>query len=123
MATHATFLDEVAEFLGQSAVPEAPGVEKHGEAPDTGGDELLLASHELLAETKELLASYEAPPENSLEEDASNTAKSSEEDSQQDVPRGKLAVEKRREIRNAQAAKRRLRHRQQVKEEKETLKL
>ncbi|KAL3659851.1 hypothetical protein V7S43_015153 [Phytophthora oleae] len=99
----ATFLDEVPEFLGENS-----------------GDELLLDSHDLLAETEELLASNEAPTENG---DASNTAKSSEEDKQKAVPKGKLSAEKRREIRNAQAAKRRLRYRQHMKEERETLKL
>ncbi|KAK1940823.1 hypothetical protein P3T76_007529 [Phytophthora citrophthora] len=126
MATPTTFFDELAAFLDQSAVPDVPDVDKHEEVLVTGDDELLLASNELLAETKELLASYETPSTNSQEEDVSSssvTVESSGKDTQKAASRGKMSAEKRREIRSAQAAKRRLRHRQQLKLERETLKV
>ncbi|KAG1687215.1 hypothetical protein DVH05_005329 [Phytophthora capsici] len=115
----ANFLDELGEFLGS----DASVVESHGEALGTGDDELLLASHELLAETEELLASYAAPPKMTQGEDAISSSKASAKSDQKAGPKSKLSAEERREIRNAQAAKRRQRHRQQLKQERETLKI
>ncbi|KAK1931396.1 hypothetical protein P3T76_013152 [Phytophthora citrophthora] len=126
MAHPTTFFDELAEFLDHSAIPDASIPVSHEESSITGSDELLLASHKLLAETEELLTSYETPPSSSQEEtiiSSSNAAESPEKDKQKDAPRGELSAEKRREVRKEQAAKRRLRHRQQLKEERETLKL
>eukprot|EP00644_Phytophthora_capsici_P002664 jgi/Phyca11/543346/estExt2_Genewise1Plus.C_PHYCAscaffold_110618 len=118
MASHRDFLDELAEFLDL----EAPVVESHVQSNGTEDDELLLASHELLAETEELLASC-AEPQAKDAVPSSNTAESSTKSNQKAGPRSKLSDEKRREIRSAQAAKRRLRHRQQLKQDRETLKI
>ncbi|KAG7384944.1 hypothetical protein PHYPSEUDO_002090 [Phytophthora pseudosyringae] len=129
METHEDrdFLDEVTGFLDQCEGPDAPVVEeKPHEASATRGDDgLLLATHQLLAETEELLASCTAPVDNKQEEGASPAStqgKSSQEDTRGSAQHGKVSVEQRRQIRNAQAAKRRLRYRRKLKGEKETLK-
>ncbi|KAL4145154.1 hypothetical protein PRNP1_012827 [Phytophthora ramorum] len=98
MDADAAFLAEVTGFL-DAAVAAGTG---HA-TPTTGDEALLLDSHQLLAETEELLASCNTPK-----------AKVASQKSQ-------ISAEERREIRNAQAAKRRLRYRQKLKDEKEIL--
>ncbi|KAE9346456.1 hypothetical protein PR003_g7414 [Phytophthora rubi] len=73
-------------------------------------DSLLVSSHQLLAETEALLSS-EADNNSLLGANSTRTVSKAEP----------ISAEKRREIRNAQAAQRRLRYRQKLKNEKETL--
>ncbi|KAE8893153.1 hypothetical protein PF005_g27499 [Phytophthora fragariae] len=73
-------------------------------------DSLLVSSHQLLAETEALLSS-EADNNSLIGANSVQTVSKAEP----------ISAEKRREIRNAQAAQRRLRYRQKLKNEKETL--
>ncbi|KAG6949264.1 hypothetical protein JG688_00014695 [Phytophthora aleatoria] len=123
-ATDAAFLAEVAAFLDQNDAPEAAEKVYHKEVTTPGDDGLLLASHQLLAETEELLPSYDTPTDTQQElnvNSASTNTNSSEDDNTETLQNDNISTEKRREIRNAQAAQRRLRYRQKLREEKETL--
>ncbi|ETP11149.1 hypothetical protein F441_13312 [Phytophthora nicotianae CJ01A1] len=119
------FLDEVATFLDQTDAPEGTRNHSHEAATTSVDDSLLLASHQLLAETEDLLASHKNSDCYQRQQDvrsASTNAKSSEDDRSESQCTDVLSAEKRREIRNALAAQRRVRYRQKLKDEKEVLK-
>ncbi|ETP11166.1 hypothetical protein F441_13309 [Phytophthora nicotianae CJ01A1] len=119
------FLDEVATFLDQTDAPEGARNHSHEAATTSVDDSLLLASHQLLAETEDLLASHKNSDCYQRQQDvrsASTNAKSSEDDRSESQCTDELSAEKRREIRNALAAQRRVRYRQKLKDEKEVLK-
>ncbi|ETL88108.1 hypothetical protein L917_12793, partial [Phytophthora nicotianae] len=119
------FLDEVATFLDQTDAPEGAKNHSHEAATTSVDDSLLLASHQLLAETEDLLASHKNSDYYQRQQDvrsASTNAKSSEDDRSESQCTDELSAEKRREIRNALAAQRRVRYRQKLKDEKEVLK-
>ncbi|KAG6945111.1 hypothetical protein JG688_00016737 [Phytophthora aleatoria] len=64
-------------------------------------------SHQLLAETEELLPSYDTPTDTQQElnvNSASTNTNSSEDDKTETLQNDNISTEKRREIRNAQAA-------------------
>ncbi|KAG6956366.1 hypothetical protein JG687_00010651 [Phytophthora cactorum] len=124
VATDAAFLAEVAVFLDQNDAPEAAEKMYHKEVTTPGDDGLLLASHQLLAETEKLLSSYDTPTDTQHElnvNSESTNTNPSEEDKTETLQNDNISTEKRREIRNAQAAQRRLRYRQKLRDEKETL--
>ncbi|KAG7384942.1 hypothetical protein PHYPSEUDO_002088 [Phytophthora pseudosyringae] len=109
-------LADVTGFLADCRVP-APGPDPQLHPRRVlSGDGLLLATHELLAETETLLSSLDtdhqqtrtSPTAPSVSAYASTKAE-------------QLSAQERRELRNAQAAKRRLRYRQKLKDERETL--
>ncbi|ETO70057.1 hypothetical protein F444_13445 [Phytophthora nicotianae P1976] len=119
------FLDEVATFLDRTDAPEGARNHSHEAATTSVDDSLLLASHQLLAETEDLLASHKNSDYYQRQQDvrsASTNAKSSEDDRSESQCTDVLSAEKRREIRNALAAQRRVRYRQKLKDEKEVLK-
>ncbi|KAG3032861.1 hypothetical protein PC121_g24379, partial [Phytophthora cactorum] len=120
----AAFFDEVAVFLDQNDAPEAAEKENHEAATTPRDDGLHLDSRQLLAETEELLASYDTPTDTQQElnvNSASMNTNSSEDDKTETLQNDNISTGKRREIWNAQAAQRRLRYRQKLQDEKETL--
>ncbi|GMF18340.1 unnamed protein product [Phytophthora lilii] len=106
----ADLLADVAGFLVECDLPSPP-VDGPARAGDDG---LLLSSHQLLQETETLLSALDASAPSSDENSAANG-------NRDHLQSGQVSAAKRREIRNAQAAKRRLRYRQKLKNEKETL--
>eukprot|EP00644_Phytophthora_capsici_P005951 jgi/Phyca11/97785/e_gw1.2.733.1 len=83
----------------------------------------LVASEQLLTETEELLALYPHPVNKRNDTVSDSSPKLSEEEDKPNVtPKGRLSDDLRQAVRNAQAAKRRHRYRQQLKEERESLK-
>jgi hypothetical protein len=114
------FLADVTGFLAQC--------EGEGEADVQGSssidnDRLLLSSHQLVAKTEELLASCKTQTENQKEnEERANSTLSHSCSPVEDAARKRnFLAEDRREIRNVQAAKRRQRYRQKLRDERETL--
>ncbi|KAF1784826.1 hypothetical protein GQ600_24044 [Phytophthora cactorum] len=80
-------------------------------------------SHQILAKNEELLAYHKVSDclrEQNHNSTSTNT-KSSEEDKTENLQNDNISAGKRREIWNAQAAQRRLRYRQKLQDEKETL--
>ncbi|KAJ8544642.1 hypothetical protein ON010_g11626 [Phytophthora cinnamomi] len=110
------FLAEVAGFLGDCDASNAPSEVKNDNAATPSNDDLVLASHQLVEETEELLSGFSAPPE----QEPPCKSQSAEPKTLK-IKKAPVSAEKRREIWNAQAAKRRQRYRQKVKDEKETL--
>ncbi|ETI38993.1 hypothetical protein L914_14778 [Phytophthora nicotianae] len=120
----AAFLDEVAAFLDQDGVQEAMDTTNRKEATTSSDYELLLASHQLLAETAGLLASSKTAVSNQQEQDvnfAHTSTNSSEESTSIALQNVQISAKSRREVRHAQAAQRRQRHREKIRDEKETL--
>ncbi|KAF1784818.1 hypothetical protein GQ600_24035 [Phytophthora cactorum] len=81
--------------------------ENHEAATTPRDDGLHLDSRQLLAETEELLASYDTPTDTQQDLDvnsASMNTKSSEEDKTENLQNDNISAGKRREIWNAQAA-------------------
>ncbi|RLN67031.1 hypothetical protein BBJ28_00019011 [Nothophytophthora sp. Chile5] len=116
----AAFLAEVRALLGDY---EAPLIQEEGHGTATDGDALLLDSHRLLAETEALLSSFSAPsvaPVSVQEPEASQST--AQATSPQNTVKGspqpvQTLDERRRAARNAQAAKRRVKYRQRLKDE------
>ncbi|KAE9282423.1 hypothetical protein PF008_g27645 [Phytophthora fragariae] len=100
-------LADVARFLVKT---DASSVLVQATPLKSKPDSLLVSSHELVAETEALLSS-EADHNSLLGANSVQTVSKAEP----------ISAEKRREIRNAQAAQRRLRYCQKLKNEKETL--
>ncbi|KAE8971565.1 hypothetical protein PF011_g25989 [Phytophthora fragariae] len=100
-------LADVARFLVKT---DASSVLVQATPLKSKPDSLLVSSHQLVAETEALLSS-EADHNSLLGANSVQTVSKAEP----------ISAEKRREIRNAQAAQRRLRYCQKLKNEKETL--
>ncbi|RAW33100.1 hypothetical protein PC110_g10581 [Phytophthora cactorum] len=111
----AALLADVTGFLTDCNAT-APSLDQHHKTPPSFSDDgLVVATNQLLAETETLLSSLETPPQEQIAPNTSignrlNAAKTDQ-----------VLAEKRREYRNVQAAKRRLKYRQKLKDEKETL--
>ncbi|KAJ8516670.1 hypothetical protein ON010_g18420 [Phytophthora cinnamomi] len=103
------FLAEVAGFLGDCDASSAPSEVKNDNAATSSNDDLVLASHQLVEETEELLSGFSAPPEQEPPCKSQST-----EPKTLKIKKAPVSAEKRREIRNAQAAKRRQRYRQKT---------
>ncbi|KAI9990891.1 hypothetical protein PInf_018508 [Phytophthora infestans] len=119
----AAVLLDVTQFLANCKAPSAL-VDQHSNTPPSFSDDgLLLATQQLVAETEVLLSSLETPPQEPTAPSTLSIPKGSTSTSyeQQPVHTDRTSAEQTREIRNAQAAKRRLKHRQKLKDEKNSL--
>ncbi|KAH7465576.1 hypothetical protein KRP22_014321 [Phytophthora ramorum] len=110
------FLPDMADFLRECDALEPPTEFQVGPDAKTATTDLLLDSHELIAETEALLATYSGAPHISSANVPANR-----------TPVGantthRTNADQRREIKNAQAAKRRLKYRAKLKNERQTLK-
>jgi hypothetical protein len=118
-------LADVSSFQAELSAPSPAPLNA---APTSTDDGLLLASQYLLADTETLLSSLPSESQRGHEREAQEAtqAKTSEHTkTSRNVTveaKEKMSPNQQRELRNAQAAKRRLRHRLKLKEEKETLK-
>ncbi|RLN80924.1 hypothetical protein BBJ28_00003394 [Nothophytophthora sp. Chile5] len=116
----AAFLAEVRALLGDY---ETPLSQQEGHDTTTDGDALLLDSHRLLAETEALLSSFSAPsaPSASVQEPEASQSTAQVTNPHNTVEGRSQPIqtldERRRAVRNAQAAKRRVKYRQRLKDE------
>ncbi|KAF4134757.1 hypothetical protein GN958_ATG16013 [Phytophthora infestans] len=116
-------LADVSRFLA-ACNATAPSVDPYHKAPASASDDgLVLASHQLLTETETLLSSLETP-----QEQAAPNARCHRPDERMRIIEHKeaastdqVSADRRREHRNVQAAKRRSKYRQKLKDEKKTL--
>ncbi|RLN80923.1 hypothetical protein BBJ28_00003393 [Nothophytophthora sp. Chile5] len=115
---NAAFLTEVTELLHECEVP----LEPHPAAVTAFNDGLLLDSQRILAETQALLGTSAVP---AVPAQASSTSVSSEDSASdvanRDVGSDMTPAEHRSFVKNALAAKRRLRYREKLKTERKSL--
>ncbi|KAG3052319.1 hypothetical protein PI125_g26182 [Phytophthora idaei] len=97
----AAFLSEMSELLGDCEAPAAPEAVRHEPTTVTGPEGLLFTSHRLVAETEALLSSCSTPSSKTLQRTET--------------------LAERRKIRNANAAKRRLKYCKKIENEREQL--
>ncbi|ETK81423.1 hypothetical protein L915_13079 [Phytophthora nicotianae] len=119
----AALLADVTGFLADCSA-SASSIDRQRKAPPSFSDDVLvLDTHQLIAETETLLSSLETTAQEQI---ASNTLSSSDEvtitsDHKYTPKTDAMPAEDRRAYRNVQAAKRRLKYRQKLKDEKKTL--
>ncbi|KAG6943905.1 hypothetical protein JG688_00017373 [Phytophthora aleatoria] len=111
----AALLADVTGFLADCNATGPSSDLHHKTPPSFSDDGLVVATNQLLAETETLLSSLETPPQEQI---APNTSISNRLNA---AKTDQVPAEERREYRNVQAAKRRLKYRQKLKDEKETL--
>lgn len=116
----AALFAEVSSLLAGCSGVAAPTDQQFSPASTSVSNELLLNSHSFLAETETLLSSlsYNDTQERNVMPSFDPINPTHDDDSGKV---GELLADQQRKVRNAQAAKRRLRYRQKLKDEKETL--